>query len=351
MSDPIDPRPPENGEPEAEVQQPDAEQLAAPAEDSANPVAPVEEPPDEAPPAKNEPRLPREEISARAFRSRSRRDFLTLGAGAVGLAAAWGWVLTRPESGGIPGPLRGMTEWNRRVSQALLGTRRMARTFPVSAAAPELRVNGDIGITQDLDPDNWRLQVYGLSHPEKFAQFSADAGGWDYGTDDGLSYGKNTGGGIPQAGASAPVATTSGTPKQPGLLLTLDDLKKLPHAETVTELKCIEGWSMIAHWGGVRMVDFLDYYGAPAMPYVGFDTPSGDFYASLDMATMRHPQTLLAFELNGEPLPVLHGAPLRLATPLKYGYKQIKQISKIFFSDTRPRDYWVENGYDWYGGH
>jgi hypothetical protein len=219
----------------------------------------------------------------------------------------------------------------------------------VSEAVTELRVNGDIGITQDLDLDKWRLQVFDLPNAQKFAQFSADAGAWNYGgDDDGLSYGKNAGGGIPQSGDTAP---TAGSPKQAGLLLTLDDLKKLPHAETVTELKCIEGWSVIAHWGGVRMLDFLDYYGAPAMKYVGFETPGGDFYASLDMETMRHPQTLLAFELNGQPLPVLHGAPLRLATPLKYGYKQIKQISKIFFSDTRPRDYWVENGYDWYGGH
>jgi DMSO/TMAO reductase YedYZ molybdopterin-dependent catalytic subunit len=326
----------------------DPEQLAAPEEVAE--VAAPEESVEIAAPVSDAPRLPRQEISEHALHTRSRRDFLALGAGALALAAAWGWVLTRPEEGGLPAPLRGMMEWNRRVSQAVLGTRRMARTFPVSEAVPNLRVNGDIGITQDLDLDKWRLQVFGLPNAKRFPQFSADAGGWNYGgDDDGLSYGKSSGGAIPQSDAAAPDA--AGNPKQPGLLLMLDDLKKLPHAETVTELKCIEGWSVIAHWGGVRMVDFLDYYGAPAMKYVGFETPGGDFYASLDMATMRHPQTLLAFELNGQPLPVLHGAPLRLATPLKYGYKQIKQISKIFFSDTRPRDYWVENGYDWYGGH
>jgi hypothetical protein len=348
MNDANDLKPGENVEPENHDPQTHEQQLETQVESEA---APVEGPSPDPIPVTDEPRLPRQEMSERDLRARSRRDFLTLGAGAVGLAAAWGWVLTRPETGGLPGPLRGVMEWNRRVSEAVLGTRRLARTFPVSAAAPDLRVNGDIGITADLDSDKWRLQVFGLRNPEKFAQFSADAGSWDYGTDDGLSYGKSSGGAIPQSDATAAVAASSGNQKQPGLLLTLDDLKKLPHAETVTELKCIEGWSMIAHWGGVRMVDFLDYYGAPAMRYIGFETPNAEFYASLDMATMRHPQTLLAYELNEEPLSPLHGAPLRLATPLKYGYKQIKQISKIFFSDTRPRDYWVENGYDWYGGH
>jgi DMSO/TMAO reductase YedYZ molybdopterin-dependent catalytic subunit len=350
VSEPIDEKPDQNAKPVGdETPEIDREQSEAPEQTAAD--AAPDEPAKVAAPVSDELRLPREVLSEHALHARSRRDFLVLGAGAVGLAAAWGWVLTRPEVGGIPAPLRGMMEWNRRVSQALLGTRRMARTFPVSDAVAELRVNGDIGITQDLDLDKWRLQVFGLPNPQRFPQFSEDASGWDYGTDDGLSYGKSTNGAIPDAGSAAPDATTNANPKQPGLLLTLDDLKKLPHAETVTELKCIEGWSVIAHWGGVRMVDFLDYYGAPAMKYVGFETPDGSFYASLDMATMRHPQTLLAFELNGQPLPVLHGAPLRLATPLKYGYKQIKQVSKIFFSDVRPRDYWVENGYDWYGGH
>ena len=64
-----------------------------------------------------------------------------------------------------------------------------------------------------------------------------------------------------------------------------------------------------------------------------------------------HPQTLLAYELNGQPLTIEHGAPLRIASPLKYGIKQIKRIGRIEFTDERPKDYWGEQGYDWYSGH
>jgi DMSO/TMAO reductase YedYZ molybdopterin-dependent catalytic subunit len=64
-----------------------------------------------------------------------------------------------------------------------------------------------------------------------------------------------------------------------------------------------------------------------------------------------HPQTLLCYEINGQPLSIDHGAPLRLVTPLKYGIKHLKQIGSISFSDTRPRDYWAENEYDYDEGH
>ena len=68
------------------------------------------------------------------------------------------------------------------------------------------------------------------------------------------------------------------------------------------------------------------------------------------MESMMHPQTLLAWTLNGEPLTQEHGAPVRMSTPLKYGIKQIKRISRIEFSNTRGPDYWEIRGYDWYSG-
>jgi DMSO/TMAO reductase YedYZ molybdopterin-dependent catalytic subunit len=64
-----------------------------------------------------------------------------------------------------------------------------------------------------------------------------------------------------------------------------------------------------------------------------------------------HPQTLLVYEMNGAPLRPEHGAPLRLASPTKYGIKQIKRIGRIEFTAERPRDFWAESGYDWYSGH
>jgi DMSO/TMAO reductase YedYZ molybdopterin-dependent catalytic subunit len=69
------------------------------------------------------------------------------------------------------------------------------------------------------------------------------------------------------------------------------------------------------------------------------------------MPSILHPQTLLAYEMNGAPLRPEHGAPLRLASPTKYGIKQIKRIGRIEFTQDRPRDYWAESGYDWYSGH
>jgi DMSO/TMAO reductase YedYZ molybdopterin-dependent catalytic subunit len=63
-----------------------------------------------------------------------------------------------------------------------------------------------------------------------------------------------------------------------------------------------------------------------------------------------HPQTLLCYEMNGQPLQTQHGAPLRLVVPVKYGIKNLKRIGRIDFSDSRPKDYWAERGYDWYAG-
>jgi DMSO/TMAO reductase YedYZ molybdopterin-dependent catalytic subunit len=139
-------------------------------------------------------------------------------------------------------------------------------------------------------------------------------------------------------------------------LLTLGDIQKLPHHELVTEFKCVEGWSQIAHWGGVRMADFLDAYPPARKPdgslprYVYMETPGGDYYVGYDMAACRHPQTLLVTEMAGKPLTQLHGAPLRLHAPIKYGYKQIKRIGLIAYTDHKPDDYWTKLGYDWYAG-
>jgi DMSO/TMAO reductase YedYZ molybdopterin-dependent catalytic subunit len=151
----------------------------------------------------------------------------------------------------------------------------------------------------------------------------------------------------------------------PGLLLTMADVKKLPHVEMVTEFKCIEGWSEIVYWGGARLRDFLAAFPplnggrsqsdskkpASGIPkYVGFETPDGRYYVGIEREVALHPQTMLAYELNGQHLTPDHGAPLRLVTPLKYGIKQRKQIGRITYTDMRPHDYWHEQGYDYYAG-
>ena len=144
-------------------------------------------------------------------------------------------------------------------------------------------------------------------------------------------------------------------PHTPGLLLQLPDITCLPRVELVTQFKCIEGWSQIVHWGGVRMADFLELY-PPALidgkepKYVYMETPDGDYYTGYDMQIMRHPQTLLVTEMMGAPITQKHGAPLRLHMPTKYGYKQIKRIGLIAYTNDKPDDYWTKLGYDWYAG-
>jgi DMSO/TMAO reductase YedYZ molybdopterin-dependent catalytic subunit len=79
-------------------------------------------------------------------------------------------------------------------------------------------------------------------------------------------------------------------------------------------------------------------------------TPDEDYYVGLDIKSALHPQTLLAYERNGQPLEWEHGAPLRLIIPVKYGIKNIKRIGLIRYTDDRPDDYWSEEGYDWFAG-
>jgi hypothetical protein len=141
----------------------------------------------------------------------------------------------------------------------------------------------------------------------------------------------------------------------PGLLLTMDDLMKLPKVEFVTQFKCIEGWSQITQWGGVRLRDLIDMYPPEKIngrdpKYVYMETPDGNYYAGYNMRAARHPQSLLVTEMSGQPITPEHGAPLRLHMPIKYGYKQVKRIGLIAYTDTKPDDFWEKLGYDWYAG-
>jgi DMSO/TMAO reductase YedYZ molybdopterin-dependent catalytic subunit len=166
---------------------------------------------------------------------------------------------------------------------------------------------------------------------------------------------ENRVGRMPRGREEAGESRSTLMPQTPGLLLTVADLVALPRHELVTQFKCIEGWSQIVHWAGVRMADFMEAY--PPQPvdgkqpkYVYMETPDGDYYTGYDMEVCRHPQTLLVTEMMGSPLTQFHGAPLRLHMPTKYGYKQIKRIALIAYTNQKPDDYWTKLGYDWYAG-
>ena len=166
---------------------------------------------------------------------------------------------------------------------------------------------------------------------------------------------ENRTGRMPRGMEEAGESDSTLAPGTPGLLLTIDDVLTLPRHELVTEFKCIEGWSQIVHWAGVRMSDFLEAYPPEQIDgaepkYVYMETPDGDYYTGYDLKVLRHPQALLVTEMMGGPLTQFHGAPLRLHLPMKYGYKQIKRIGLVAYTNDKPDDYWTKLGYDWYAG-
>ena len=129
--------------------------------------------------------------------------------------------------------------------------------------------------------------------------------------------------------------------------------------DQITRLVCVEGWSAIAWWSGLKFEDLLQAYPPASQAKwaliessVNVD-PNGKpdpYYVSIDLLTARHPQTLLATHHDGQPLTVEHGAPLRLIAPMKLGLKNIKAITRITYVKDEPKDYWAERGYSRYDG-
>jgi DMSO/TMAO reductase YedYZ molybdopterin-dependent catalytic subunit len=131
---------------------------------------------------------------------------------------------------------------------------------------------------------------------------------------------------------------------------TLPELYALPQASQITRHICVEGWSAIGHWGGTPFADFLRRIGADTTAkYVGFKC-ADNYYESIDMATALHPQTLLTFTYDGQTLPPKYGYPMKLRMPTKLGYKNPKHIVSMFVTNTYPGGYWVDQGYNWFGG-
>jgi DMSO/TMAO reductase YedYZ molybdopterin-dependent catalytic subunit len=221
-------------------------------------------------------------------------------------AASVGWLATRPENDGVPWPLRRILEFNEGVAQRFFNPHRLAPEFPASMAV-DLRENGHVGLMSLAQVDDWIVQVIGKVDRH----------------------------------------------------VPLRAIKELPAYVMTTQFKCVEGWDRIVSWKGVRLSDFLNKFGAPS-EYIGMSTPPEGhtpdgqpdrYYVGLDRPSALHPQTLLCYEMNGAPLTQGHGAPLRLVSTVKYGYKCIKRIGVIDLTEQRPPDYWAIRGYDWYGGH
>lgn len=221
--------------------------------------------------------------------------------------AFWGWQWLRKQptdSGKTSAPIRKVLDANEKVFAGLVSDKNLAKSYPISQAANPVRVNGDLGMKTPFDPNTWVMNVIKA--------------------------------------------------KGDTLKLKLDDIKKLPKTEIVFNFKCIEGWSQITYWGGVKFFDFMKTYGLSeeaAMKYLGLRTPDNEYYVGIDMPSALHPQTLLCYELNGKPLPMNQGYPLRLIIPVKYGVKSLKRIGDMYFSNQRTPDYWADvKGYDYFSG-
>ncbi len=131
---------------------------------------------------------------------------------------------------------------------------------------------------------------------------------------------------------------------------TLDELHAMPQESQITRHICIEGWSAIGRWGGVRFSQFLARAGADTRAkYVAFHC-ADNYSTSIDMATALHAQTLLTLTYDGQILPPKYGFPMKLRMPTKLGYKNPKHIVAVTITNEYPGGYWENQGYNWFGG-
>jgi DMSO/TMAO reductase YedYZ molybdopterin-dependent catalytic subunit len=237
----------------------------------------------------------------------TRRDFLRLGAvaGPASLVAACGW-----EGGTALEPkLRAFSRINDWVGEKLLQSpRRLAKEYPASARTPtenfpsySITYNQTGSYPSPASLKNWALDVRGL--------------------------------------VGKPVRLTSRA------------IEEMPRVTYTVKHHCVEGWTAVATWTGVPLSTIV----AMVQPtdqarYIRFDSFDSDYYNGWDLKSVMHPQTILAYAWNDRPLMMNHGAPLRLYSPIKLGYKLTKYLTGVTFTSERPGGYWEDRGYPWFGG-
>jgi DMSO/TMAO reductase YedYZ molybdopterin-dependent catalytic subunit len=217
-----------------------------------------------------------------------------------GLMLLSGCDLTNGKS--VESMLRKVSSLNDDVQALLFDPHKLAPTYPESMIARPFPFNAyyDIDQVPDVDAVSYRLELNGLVKGKRIWRF--------------------------------------------------DELHALPQQSQVTRHICIEGWSAIGKWGGVRFADFLLLAGADtSAKYVAFHCVD-DYWTSIDMPTALHPQTLLTLTWDGGILPAKYGFPLKLRIPTKLGYKNPKHIVAITVTNAFPGGYWENQGYNWFGG-
>jgi DMSO/TMAO reductase YedYZ molybdopterin-dependent catalytic subunit len=237
-----------------------------------------------------------------AARQIERRLFLKQGLSLGALTLLTGCDVT--DESAVQAVLNGISRWNDRAQAALFNPHRLMPTYPESQAVKDFRFNAYYGASQipKIDGTTWKLNLSGLIDSRK---------PW-----------------------------------------TLAELHALPQESQVTRHVCVEGWSMIGHWGGVPLRAVLEKAGADMRAkYVAFrcDDPI-NYSSSIDMATALHPQTILCLTYAGRPIEPKFGAPMRLKMTTKLGFKQPKFVTSIHVTNDYPGGYWEDLGYNWFGG-
>jgi DMSO/TMAO reductase YedYZ molybdopterin-dependent catalytic subunit len=229
-----------------------------------------------------------------------RRLFLKQSLSVGALAMLSGCSLTDDE--GVQKMLTGMSRWNDGVQAWLFDPNKLAPTYPESAITKPFPFNAFYGIEDvpKVDGENYKLEVSGLVRDKKT---------W-----------------------------------------TLPELYAMPQESQITRHICVEGWSAIGKWGGVRFSTFLDHIGADkTAKYIGFRC-ADDYFTSIDMPTALHPQTLLTLRFADQLLPPEYGFPMKLRMPTKLGYKNPKHIMAMWVTNQYPGGYWENDGYNWFAG-
>ncbi len=255
---------------------------------------------------------------------RQRRHLLRAAAAAAGAAALSGCDRLSASPGFVE-MLKGAQHLSRAAQKALAPRDAMAQEFDAAHIAPSFRSNGTLN---PMDADYQALREGG------FADYRLAIGG------------------LVQAPAD----------------YSLAQLRAMPSRTQITRHDCVEGWSCIGKWKGVPLAHLLHaarpLAGARFVVFRCFDSmqtpspggPDTQYYESIDFDDAFHPQTILAYELNDQALPVSNGAPLRCRVERQLGYKQAKYVHAIqlvsTFSDIRggKGGYWEDKGYEWYGG-
>jgi DMSO/TMAO reductase YedYZ molybdopterin-dependent catalytic subunit len=235
-----------------------------------------------------------------AVASIERRLFLKRGLSLGALALLAGCDITDQE--GVQRVLSAMSRWNDDVQHWLFNPQRLAPEFPESRITRPFPYNG-------YYPESEVREIDGATYKLELAGMIRERRPW-----------------------------------------TLAELHALAQVSQVTRHICVEGWSAIGKWSGVRFSDFLARVGADTTAkYVGFQC-ADDYYGSIDMATALHPQTILALRYADELLPPKYGYPMKLRIPTKLGFKNPKYIAAIFVTNEYPGGYWEDKGYNWFSG-